>query len=91
MTNEELTQILFPPKEDKNNPEYCAPDYAKIVIELKKPHVTRNLLWKEYSIEAIGTGLKIYSISRFNELQRLHREQQDLHHKVQSSRRGTGA
>ncbi len=68
MTNEELTQILFPPKEDKNNPEYCAPDYAKIVIELKKPHVTRNLLWKEYSIEAVGTGLKIYSISRFNEL-----------------------
>ena len=29
MTNEELTQILFPPKEDKNNPGYCAPDYEK--------------------------------------------------------------
>ncbi len=68
MTNEELRQILFPKKQELENPNYYMPDFEKISLELKKPHVTHQLLWKEYVIEASGTNLKIYSISRFNAL-----------------------
>ncbi len=68
MTNEELRLILFPKKEDSENPNYYMPDFEKISLEAKKPHVTRQLLWKEYVNEASGTNLKIYSISRFNAL-----------------------
>ena len=68
MTNEELTGILFPKKEDFENPDYCIPDFEKISLELKKPHMTRQLLWKEYTIAAAGTGLNVYSLSRFNAL-----------------------
>ena len=63
MTNEELRLTLFPKKEDLENPDYCMPDFEKISLELKKPHVTHQLLWKEYVTNATGTNLKIYSAS----------------------------
>lgn len=42
-----LTQLLFPDehKPKRNRPE---PDYARIHEELKRKHVTKQLLWQEY-------------------------------------------
>jgi hypothetical protein len=36
--------------------------------ELKKPHVTKGLLWAEYLVQAKSKSLKGYSISQFNSL-----------------------
>ncbi len=44
------------------------PDFALLAEELKKPHVTKKLLWKEYIDTTKNTGLKPYSISQFNSL-----------------------
>ena len=49
MTNEELASLLFPWTERKSFPSsFATPDFERLAEELKKPHVTKKLLWKEY-------------------------------------------
>ena len=43
MTNQELAKLLFPNEERKAiSSSYLMPNLAKIVEDLKKPHVTKN-------------------------------------------------
>ena len=49
ITNQEIAAILFPDEERKRiSQSYKAPDFSHLAEELKKPHVTKKLLWKEY-------------------------------------------
>ena len=49
MTNQELAVLLFPREERRAiASSYMVPDFARLAEELKKPHVTKKLLWKEY-------------------------------------------
>lgn len=69
MTNQELAKLLFPNEERKAiSSSYLMPNLAKIVEDLKKPHVTKKLLWKEYVTEAASCGLKPYKTTQFNAL-----------------------
>jgi len=68
MTNEELAAKLFPRTDRVPDSSYLMPDFGLLAEELKKPHVTKKLLWKEYVGSCAGTGLRSYSISQFNAL-----------------------
>ena len=69
LSNAELAGLLFPREERKKICQgYMTPDFGRIAEELKKPHVTRKLLWKEYVDTCKGSGLRPYSISQFNAL-----------------------
>ena len=68
MSNEELAGKLFPKQERKPDSGYMMPDFGLLAEELKKPHVTKKLLWKEYVATCVDSGLKPYSISQFNSL-----------------------
>ena len=69
ITNQEIEAILFPDEERKRiSQSYTAPDFSHLAEELKKPHVTKKLLWKEYVDSCKGSGYKPYGISQFNAL-----------------------
>ena len=69
ITNQEIAAILFPDEERKRiSQSYKAPDFGHLAEELKKPHVTKKLLWKEYVDSCKGSGYKPYGISQFNAL-----------------------
>lgn len=69
MDNTELANLLFP-KEERTpiSASYVMPDLARYAEELKKPHVTKKLLWMEYVSECTKSGLKPYRTSQFNAL-----------------------
>jgi transposase len=60
--DEALSKLLFPDegKPQKNRPE---PDWVRIHLELRKKHVTKQLLWEEYKSEQPGG----YQYSQFCE------------------------
>ena len=60
LTDRDLEQKLFPPPAQKATPR-PQPDFARIEAELKRDHVTLDLLWREYR-EAHPEG---YSYSRY--------------------------
>ena len=69
MTNEGLASLLFPKDERKQvSASFASPDFEKLAEELKKPHVTKKLLWKEYLDANRDSGKRIYSITQFNAL-----------------------
>ena len=51
-----LTRILFP-DEDRPQRARPEPDWAGVHLELRKPHVTKRLLWEEYKA-AVPNGLQ---------------------------------
>lgn len=55
MSNQEVSAILFPRKERSPETSYMMPDLEHLVEELKRPHVTKKTLWKEY----VGYCVKI--------------------------------
>lgn len=77
-TNEDLRTLLYNSQEGIRDPGYMLPDFAYVVEELKKPHVTNGLLWTEYLVQCKSTGLKPYSISQFNALVRDYSERQNI-------------
>ncbi|OHD28871.1 MAG: hypothetical protein A2Y31_06720 [Spirochaetes bacterium GWC2_52_13] len=68
VTNEDLRKLLHCSQEGVRDPIYLLPDFAHVVKELKRPHVTSGLVWTEYLVECKSLGLKPYSISQFNAL-----------------------
>ena len=69
MTNEELASLLFPRTERRSfTSSFATPDFERLAEELKKPHVTKKLLWKEYLDANRNSGQRIYSITQFNVL-----------------------
>lgn len=78
VTNEDLKAFLYNSQEGIRDPEYMIPDYAYIVEELKKLHVTNGLLWTEYLVQCKSVGLKPYSISQFNALVRDYSQRHDI-------------
>ncbi|MBJ2355821.1 MAG: IS21 family transposase [Sphaerochaeta sp.] len=70
VTNEDLRKLLHCSQEGVRDPSYLLPDFAHVVKELKKTHVTSGLVWTEYLVECKSLGLKPYSISQFNALVR---------------------
>ena len=69
MTNEELASLLFPRAERRSfTSSFATPDFERLAEELKKPHVTKKLLWKEYLDANRNSGQRIYSITQFNVL-----------------------
>ena len=69
LSNSDLEALLFP-REDRRkiSESYMLPDFSRLVDELKRPHVTKKLLWKEYVGTCKGSGYKPYGISQFNAL-----------------------
>jgi len=63
---EELERILFPPSDQPVTREKSLPDWKLIDAELRRPGVTRELLWQEYK-EQHPDG---YERSQFNALYR---------------------
>lgn len=61
-----LTAVLFPENQSESDPIRPQPDWSAICCELKRKHVTRELLWQEYR-ETTPDG---YGYSRFCELLR---------------------
>jgi transposase len=59
-----LQEKLFPKKPNSGD-SIPLPDFERILTELKRPHVTRELLFKEYREtfpkESVGSGFMIYS------------------------------
>lgn len=78
VTNEELGQLLYTSTRGLRNPEYLLPDFEKVVVELKKPHVTNGLLWMEYLFQCKSMGLKPYSVSQFNSLLREYSQRMNI-------------
>jgi len=62
LTESEVLRLLVPqPEANRERPE---PDWPRIHLELRRPHVTRQLVWEEYrDLEPLG-----YEYSRFCEL-----------------------
>jgi transposase len=55
MTDEALEAALFPPVTEGRRP---LPDWGKIDEELRRhKHVTRELLWREYPVQAFIEGM----------------------------------
>ncbi len=78
VTNAELKEMLLNTQQGVRNPDYLLPDFAKIVKELKRPHVTNGLLWTEYLIQCKSSSLKPYSISQFNALLRDYAQKKNI-------------
>lgn len=68
MTNTEIWKFLYEQRKGSRNPDYLYPDFEKLSEEIKKPHVTRGLLWTEYLIGCQQSLLKPYSLTQFNAL-----------------------
>lgn len=69
MSNEDLYTKLFQNKSlQKEECMYLIPDFERFSEELKKPHVTKKVLWREYVRSSLNSELKTYSISQFNAL-----------------------
>jgi len=66
LDDEKLERILFPPSEQPVTREKPLPDWKLIDSELRRPGVTRELLWQEYK-EQHPAG---YERSQFNALYR---------------------
>jgi transposase len=47
MTDTELENSLYPPKKNPGC-QYLQPDWARVITDLSKPHVTLELLYQEY-------------------------------------------
>jgi len=62
LDDEALTRVLFP---DEHQPQASRPepDWTRIHLELRKKHVTKQLLWEEYKAEQPGG----YQYSQFCE------------------------
>lgn len=60
--DEALTRVLFP-DEHRPQPSRPEPDWARIHLELRKKHVTKQLVWEEYKAEQPGG----YQYSQFCE------------------------
>lgn len=67
-SNSELYEIMFRKEEKSRVCPYYIPDFEELAKDLKKPHITKKLLWKEYVDSCQDSGLKPYSISQFNAL-----------------------
>ncbi|MGI6436470.1 MAG: IS21 family transposase [Sphaerochaeta sp.] len=78
VSNEDLKALLYNSQKGIRDPEYMLPDYAHIVEELKKTHVTNDLLWNEYLLQCKSVGLKPYSISQFNALVRDYSQRNNI-------------
>ncbi len=69
LSNEDLAKLLFPGDERKQIRRlHAMPDFEHLSDELKKPHMTKKLLWKEYVMQCKDSDLAPYSISQFNAL-----------------------
>lgn len=70
MSDEEVSELMTRKEEERtpSSATHVIPDFEAMINELKKPHVTKKLLWTEYTAECKDTGLKPYSISQFNSL-----------------------
>lgn len=52
LTDQEIYSKLFPSRQPSGKKQIrSGPDYAYVHTELKRPHVTRQLLWEEYRSE----------------------------------------
>lgn len=65
-TNERIHSSLFTSRKGVQDSSFLAPDCEMLSDELKRPHVTRKLLWTEYVESCQSLGLRHYSISQFN-------------------------
>jgi transposase len=65
MGDAQIYNLLWPGKSKKE--EFAEPDWALVQSELKKKHVTLNLLWQEYRDECAADGKVAYQRSAFNE------------------------
>lgn len=53
LTNQEIGAILFPDEDWKRiSQSYMIQDFSRLAEELKKPHVTKKLLWRNTLIPA---------------------------------------
>jgi transposase len=64
MNDEGIERLLFPTKPSKSEVRRMLPDWGHIHTELRRKHVTLQLLWEEYRLEHPDG----YSYSRFCEL-----------------------
>lgn len=69
LSDSEIYQKLF--KEPKKAKGKIKPDFAKISVELKKKHVTRQLLWEEYKeqyVEGMGYTQFCYHLGQWQKM-----------------------
>ena len=66
VTNEDISEILFPGKYAMASP-YTVPDYEWIHRELARMGVTLTLLWSEYCVKVRDTGGVPYMYTQFCE------------------------
>lgn len=78
MTNTEISRILYGERKGNRNLDYLYPNFEKLTKEIKKPHVTRGLLWREYLIGCQQSELKPYSLTQFNALFRDYAKSHNL-------------
>ena len=63
----QIASLLMPPK-DGMPKHYAAPDFERLSKELKRPGVTRKLLWHEYCTDISGESLVPYQYAQFCKL-----------------------
>jgi len=61
---EDIGDLLYP-NTARATYEYMIPNYARVVSELSKPGVTKQLCWLEYCDEAQNAGLHPYMYTQF--------------------------
>jgi hypothetical protein len=66
LTEQDVRQLLSPVEQRET--AYVQPDLERITSELKRPGVTRKLLWYEYGNTTVGDGQKLYSYQQFCKL-----------------------
>jgi transposase len=66
LSETELRQLASPRSEREDN--YVRPDLDYICAELRKPKVTRKLLWYEYGSTTVPDGMQLYQYSQFCKL-----------------------
>jgi transposase len=74
MTEQQLGERLFPPKEQRVKPARPLPDWASLDYQLARKHVTLQLLWEEYRRD----HPEGYERSRFCELYRSWARQKEF-------------
>lgn len=86
LSEEELRQLVTHSSERENN--YIKPDLDYICRELKRPKVTRKLLWYEYGNTTVPEGMQLYQYSQFCKLieSRLAKEGATMHIKHTAAR-----
>lgn len=70
LSEEELRQLMAPSSKREDN--YVKPDLDYICRELKRPKVTRKLLWYEYGNTTVAEGMQLYQYSQFCKLIESH-------------------